>query len=129
MCRYIVPRRRIEQEADMVREMSLLLGIAALGAIAIATTADARDGCGPGRYYNGYRCVPEPFYEPQPRYYAPQQRYYGPQHDSGPGLLFQFGGRNEPQYFPPSRRRFDTFNGCPPRYTVQDGLCKPYTGR
>ncbi len=21
-----------------------------------------------------------------------------------------------------------TYNGCPPRYTVQDGVCKPYRG-
>jgi hypothetical protein len=21
-----------------------------------------------------------------------------------------------------------TFNGCPPRYTIQDGVCKPYRG-
>jgi hypothetical protein len=26
-------------------------------------------------------------------------------------------------------RRYNTWNGCPPMYTVQDGVCKPYTGR
>lgn len=25
--------------------------------------------------------------------------------------------------------RYRTWNGCPPGYTVQDGTCKPYTGR
>ena len=25
--------------------------------------------------------------------------------------------------------RYRTWNGCPPGYTVQDGRCKPYTGR
>jgi hypothetical protein len=24
---------------------------------------------------------------------------------------------------------FKTINNCPPNYTVQDGLCKPYSGR
>jgi hypothetical protein len=23
---------------------------------------------------------------------------------------------------------FNTWNGCPPRYTIQDGVCKPYRG-
>ena len=27
------------------------------------------------------------------------------------------------------RRNYRTWNGCPPHYTVQDGVCKPYTGR
>jgi Ni/Co efflux regulator RcnB len=27
------------------------------------------------------------------------------------------------------RRNYRTWNGCPPNYTVQDGVCKPYTGR
>ena len=29
-------------------------------------------------------------------------------------------------YYP--RSRYRTWNGCPPRYTVQDGVCKPYRG-
>ena len=83
----------------MVRSMSLLIGVAALGAI--ATAADARDGCGRGWYFNGYRCVPEP----PPRYYGPPPTYYGPPPDRGPGLLFDFGGGGgEQRYFPPSRR-------------------------
>ena len=24
--------------------------------------------------------------------------------------------------------RYNTWNGCPPRYTIQDGVCKPYRG-
>ena len=23
---------------------------------------------------------------------------------------------------------WNTWNGCPPRYTIQDGVCKPYRG-
>jgi hypothetical protein len=26
-------------------------------------------------------------------------------------------------------RRYNTWNGCPPMYTVQGGECKPYIGR
>jgi hypothetical protein len=94
----------------MNRGIGLLIGITALGVI--ATAADAADGCGPGRYYNGYRCV---------------SQGYGPPQDRGPGLLFDFGGRNDQRYQP--SRRYNTWNGCPPRYTIQDGVCKPYTGR
>jgi hypothetical protein len=93
--------------------LSLLIGIAALGAI--ATAADARDGCGRGLYYNGFRCVPE-------------RDYYGPPPDRWPLFMFVLNGRDDQRYFPPSRR-YNTRKGCPPRYTVQDGLCKPYTGR
>ncbi len=98
----------------MVRGMSLLFGIAAFGVI--STLADAADGCGPGRYYNGYRCVSQG--------YGPQG--YGPQL-GGPGIVLDFGGGGQ-RYIQPSRR-YNTWNGCPPRYTVQDGVCKPYTGR
>jgi hypothetical protein len=58
---------------------------------------------------------------------------------SGPG----YGGYVEPRYEreyaePRYRHRDDgreygrhgyrTWNGCPPRYTIQDGECKPYRG-
>jgi hypothetical protein len=29
----------------------------------------------------------------------------------------------------PPNPAFKTWNNCPPNFTVQDGLCKPYTGR
>ena len=38
------------------------------------------------------------------------------------------GGGDEAQYSPPNPA-FRTWNNCPPLYTVQDGLCKPYKGR
>ena len=99
----------------MYRQLTcLFLGIAALALI--ATTADARDGCGRGWYYNGFRCVPE-------------RDRFGPPPDRGPFFMFDFDDRNEPRYFRPSLRRYPRNNGCPRGYTVQDGLCKPYSGR
>jgi hypothetical protein len=47
---------------------------------------------------------------------------------AGPQLRFDLGGGDEPQYSPPNPA-FRTWNNCPPLYTVQDGLCKPYKGR
>jgi hypothetical protein len=111
----------------MYRAMSLLFGITALGAI--ATVADARDGCGRGLYWNGYRCAPEYYGPPPGSYYGPPPgSYYGPPPDRGPSFLFEFGGRNEPQYRPPARAPRGQ-PVCPRNYTVQDGVCKPYTGR
>ena len=40
-----------------MRLVTVLIAAAALGAI--STTAEARDGCGRGMFYNGYRCVPD----------------------------------------------------------------------
>jgi hypothetical protein len=74
-----------------------LLGMAALAAV--PGDADARNGCGRGFFYNGYRCVPMGRQYYAPRAYAPEYRVY---------------------------RRGS--NGCPPHYTVQDGVCKPYRG-
>jgi hypothetical protein len=65
----------------------------------ISTVAEAADGCGRGWYYNGRRCVPM----------------------DEPG----YGYRGEP----PPVSSFKTWNNCPPNFTVQDGLCKPYRGR
>jgi hypothetical protein len=91
-----------------------LVGIATLGVI--ATAADAADGCGRGRFYNGRRCVPM------------DGPGYGPR-DSGPVVQFNLGGgRDEGRYSAPNPR-IKTFNNCPQGYTVQDGRCKPYTGR
>jgi hypothetical protein len=119
----------------------LLFGIAAL--VITATTADAADGCGRGMFYNGRRCVPQdgpgygpPRYErdygppPSQRGYGPppSQRDYGPP-DRGPQLRLDLGGRRDEGRYSPPNPAFKTFNNCPPNFTVQDGLCKPYTGR
>jgi hypothetical protein len=80
-----------------MRSMAIaILGVAAFAAM--TGEAAARDGCGNGFYYNGYRCAPI-----APRYYAPPPRAY-------------------------EQRGYRTFNGCPPGYTVQGGACKPYRG-
>ncbi len=64
-----------------------LIGLATL--IAAADTASARDGCGRGRAWNGYACVPDPYYAPPPPpvtgpYYRPGYgRYYEPPCEPG----------------------------------------------
>jgi hypothetical protein len=114
----------------MIRITGLLVGIAALGAVSYA---DAADGCGRGWFYNGRRCVPMdgPGYGPPPRgeFYGPSPggRYSGPP-DRGPNLQFDLGRRDERRYSPPNPG-LRTWNHCPQGYTVQDGLCKPYSGR
>lgn len=112
--------------------IGLIIGVAAL---ALSTAAEARDGCGRGYYFDGYACRPERHYRPPPpgyrppppRYYEePPPRYYGP--PPGPGIQFNFGGRNDQHYAPPVRGR-DGKATCAQRgYTIQDGLCKPYRG-
>jgi hypothetical protein len=87
-----------------------------------------------GRVICGQRV--QPYYQQQrPRYYEQQRPRYEeePQYQrrQQPGLNLNFGGGggdDDRRYAPPSNRN-RTGNGCPPNYTVQDGLCKPYTGR
>jgi hypothetical protein len=106
------------EETHMSRVIALFAGVAVL--TVISTVAEAADGCGRGLYYNGRRCVPqdEPGYRPGPRYYE----------DRGPGIRLDLGGRRDERRYSPPNPAFKTFNNCPPTYTVQDGLCKPYTG-
>jgi len=107
-----------------------LLAMAALAAFAAAApvgftgVAEARDGCGRGFYFNGFRCVPmragppvvvvpPPVYvpPPPPRYVAPR------------GFVFAGADRwGKPQYYPGPRGQ------CPRGFTLQAGLCKPYRG-
>ena len=126
----------------MGRITGFSLGIVAF--IIITTAAEAADGCGRGWFYNGQRCVPQE--EPGPRYHGPRTRYYEPERPryyepeprarnyepeqpvAGPLLRFDLGGREESHYSPPNPA-FKTWNNCPPNFTVQDGLCKPYRGR
>jgi hypothetical protein len=111
----------------MRRMNGLLLGIAAL--TAVSTTADAADGCGRGWYYNGRRCVPmdEPGYGYRGDYGPPRYRDdYGP---VGPGLRLDLDGRRDEARYSPPNPAFKTWNNCPPNFTVQEGLCKPYRGR
>jgi len=75
--------------------------VAALAAT--SELATARDGCGNGRYWNGYRCVGVGV-----RYYAPHP-YYGQ-----PNYGYNYGY---------ARR-----NVCGQGWSLQDGQCKPYRG-
>lgn len=88
----------------------VLIGFAAL--MALAGAAEARDGCGGGFFFNGVRCVPMRA-APPPGYRPPPPRAWAP------AGLDRWG---QPTYFPGPR------GSCPPRYTVQDGICKPYRG-
>ena len=52
---------------------------------------------------------------------------------SGPGYGVHIEPRYERDYdrrdYRYNRRHYSrNANGCPPRYTVQDGVCKPYRG-
>jgi hypothetical protein len=54
-------------------------------------------------------------------------RDYGTPVVHGPQAQIDIG-RDDVRYHPP-HPAFKTWNNCPPNYTVQDGLCKPYRGR
>jgi len=63
------------------------------------------------------------------RYWNDPNYRYEPPRPGPPALLFNFGGSGDDdrRYSPPSRQ-WRTWNNCPPNYTIQDGLCKPYRG-
>ena len=81
------------------------LALFTLAAAALFATA----GAASAQYYSpGYGVQIEPRYDrdyDEPRYYRRDRDDY----------------RNYD-------RRYRTRNGCPPHYTVQDGVCKPYRG-
>ena len=133
-CHNVAQREFIESPEPGGSTMSpiaaLFVGIAAL--TIVSTVAEAADGCGRGWYYNGRRCVPqdEPGYGYRRDYGPPQYRGdYGPPVDRGPGLRLDLGGRRDEARYSPPNPAFRTWNNCPPNFTVQDGLCKPYRGR
>jgi hypothetical protein len=98
-----------------------LIGVAALAAM--ASVAEARDGCGQGWFFNGVRCVP--FRAGPPVVVAPPPPVYAPRPAPGPrGWAFAGPDKwGKPTYFPGPR------GNCPPGgFTLQDGLCKPYRG-
>ena len=91
----------------------LVVGFAALAAL--TSFAEARDGCGPGWFFNGVRCVPARVAPPP---------VYAPRPAPAPGG-WAFAGTDQwgkPMYFPGPR------GNCPRNFTVQSGLCKPYRG-
>lgn len=88
----------------MTKHLALMLLVFA-SLIGTAGVASAQ-WYGGGYYYDG----PGPYYRDQyrERYYD-DDRYYGRRY-------YREG------------RGYRTWNGCPPHYTVQDGVCKPYRG-
>ena len=51
---------------------------------------------------------------------------------NGPGFHV-WVGHHHPRYYdyypgPAYGGGYNTWNGCPPYYTIQDGVCKPYRG-
>lgn len=92
-----------------MRRIAIMLIAAAAFGLA-SDVAVARDGCGPGRYYNGHRCVTM-------RPYA-QGPYYG----NGYGWGRQNLGNGI--YRDPN----GSLQCYQPGFTVQGGVCKPYRG-
>jgi len=85
--------------------MKTALALSFVGAMALGTTAPVK---AQGFYLNApgvHIGVGVPY-----RHYYAGPRYY----DYAPGPVYGGG--------------FNTWNGCPPNYTVQGGVCKPYRG-
>lgn len=108
--------------------LSIAVAMGIVGFVSLSTAADARDGCGRGFYFNGYACVPS---APPP---PPPGSYYG----GGGG--YGWGGPPPVYYQPQPRAYYGNVvrpsvgaNGqisCGnPRYTWQNGACRPYSGR
>jgi hypothetical protein len=95
----------------------LSLSLAAVATLIMLSPAEARDGCGRGWYYNGYRCVPDRggYYGGGYRYRQPEGSYYAP----------NFRGN----VVRPTRGIDGKISCSNPNYTWQDGACKPYRGR
>jgi hypothetical protein len=53
---------------------------------------------------------------------------YGPGYGAGYGPGYGAGYGPGPGYGYYGGRRWNTWNGCPPYWTIQDGVCKPYRG-
>lgn len=107
----------------------LLLAFGLLGGlVSTADVAVAQDCVQDqyGRIICGQRV--RPYYAPEQRYYqpAPQPYYQQREHYRGG---YQGGRYQNDEGFSSPSRRYRTWNGCPNGYTVQDGVCKPYTGR
>lgn len=82
--------------------------------------AAARDGCGPGRYWNGYRCVSYGGYGGG--YYG----YYRPRPYSAPPGPGDWGPQTT--YYRDCYNYYGRRICCPKYWTVQDGVCRPYRG-
>jgi len=96
----------------------ILIALGLLGVIAAATAPASAQYYGPG--YGGY--APNPYDRGYARAYRGE--YYGQRH-----YRRGYGPR---AYAGDPRPHFDPRNGgffcADPRFTVQDGICKPYRG-
>jgi hypothetical protein len=92
-----------------MRRIVIMLSTTLLSLAALTATpelAAARDGCGAGRYWNGYRCAPIGYY--------------------GPRVYRDYRDYNR-SYAQPYGRPL--MNGpCPYGQSLQDGVCKQYRG-
>lgn len=93
-----------------MRKTTLAVGL-------LAGILGTADGASAQYYQDGYG----PRYREAPQYYDGGQRYY--RQRACPGNLVP-DGRGGCRPWRPMRG-----SECPPGYTVQDGRCKPYTGR
>jgi hypothetical protein len=99
---------------------ALLLGIAFLAIAPLS--AEARDGCGQGWFFNGQACArmesSAPRYAPRYRGYYAAPRRYGPPRPVG----------SEHCNYRGNCYRTAPHSCSHPGYTIQDGVCKPYRG-
>ena len=97
-----------------MKRLTLLLLAAAsfLG----TTAAGSAQPYGGDRYYDD----PAPTYRGQNR-----DRY---DNDDGYRPRYRAGYRYGYGYYGAIGGGWRTWNGCPPNYTIQDGVCKPYLG-
>jgi hypothetical protein len=110
-----------------MRRLAIAL-LAATGGLVMAGSASAADGCGRGWYWNGFECAPRQAYAP--RYYGGPP--YGGQPYGGPHYYQRYAAPPYQGPGPPEHRPLRGRDGRPvcahPRYTIQDGICKPYRG-
>jgi len=104
--------------------LSLLTALSLAGTAAVAAPQQHQDN---RRHYAPAR----PHYVPArphfvaPRYVAPRIRYAAPpDYYAAPSYYY---AEPEPDYYYYDNP-YGTFNGCPPGFTIQNGVCKPYRG-
>jgi len=90
-----------------MKHLALIL-LASASLMGTAGVASAQWYGGGGYYNDG----PGPYYR-----HPYRDRYYDDDDD-------RYYGRRIYR----ERRGYRTWNGCPPHYTIQDGVCKPYRG-
>jgi hypothetical protein len=89
--------------------LGAVLGTAAL--LTTTSTGSAADGCGRGRYWNGYGC-------------APMRAHIRPRY--GRDAIAGQNSFGDPEVW--FRPHYGYGATCPRGFTVQDGVCKRYRG-